>query len=841
VISSLNHPHICTLFDIGRQADVDYLVMEFLEGDTLARRLEKGALPLPELLESAVQIASALAAAHAAGIVHRDLKPGNVMLTKSGAKLLDFGLAKARSAEPAAGSAAPITTPGMLVGTVQYMSPEQIQGHEADTHSDLFAFGATLYEMLTGKRAFPGTSQFAIVNAILEKDPVSIRDLEPLTPPALERVVRRCLTKDPEKRWQNTSDLASELKWIAESAGKPATAEHGEVIAKGRRRERLYAAMAVIFLLAAVVSAVSYGRLARTPARVITAEITPPDKVRFSSATYDLDLALSPDGRALAFCTVDESGKAMLWIRSLDSPTAHPLPGTEGAAYPFWSADSRKLGFFAGSELKSIDAEGGPAVVAAGSSPTDAHGGSWNRDGTILFVPDRTKGVYQVAGSGGTPLPVIAADPRESRFFTHPRFLPDGKHFLYVSGSSVTASGGTYFASLDGREKRLLVGGNTFAMYASGFLLYLRENTLFAQAFDAERGRLKGDRLHRVAEQVARTGGFIHNSFDASENGTLVYRMKSGANEKRLEWLDRTGKHQGATGEPGDYWYVRLSPDGQKLASSVGVPNNEIWVEDLARAVRMRLTIEPGAYHTVPVWSPDGRRIVYAVQLGEIWKGIYQKYSNGAGSQELLLSSDSDTPIWPTSWSRDGRFILYSREARAAQQGSVEIWVLPLVGGHGPRRFIEAQPRAYDGQFSSNGRWVAYTSEESGRGEVYVVPFEAGSVLNTESRPARGREDRRWLVSANGGSSPRWRGDGKEIFYLSMANQMMAAEIEEKDKGIVVRTAQALFNCAPALLVREPEDAPYDVSPDGKKFVIRSFGYDNAPLILLVNWTANLK
>jgi Tol biopolymer transport system component len=255
----------------------------------------------------------------------------------------------------------------------------------------------------------------------------------------------------------------------------------------------------------------------------------------------------------------------------------------------------------------------------------------------------------------------------------------------------------------------------------------------------------------------------------------------------------------------------------------------------------MRLTIEPGAYHTVPVWSPDGRRIVYAVQLGEIWKGIYQKYSNGAGSQELLLSSDSDTPIWPTSWSRDGRFILYSREARAAQQGSVEIWVLPLVGGHGPRRFIEAQPRAYDGQFSSNGRWVAYTSEESGRGEVYVVPFEAGSVLNTESRPARGREDRRWLVSANGGSSPRWRGDGKEIFYLSMANQMMAAEIEEKDKGIVVRTAQALFNCAPALLVREPEDAPYDVSPDGKKFVIRSFGYDNAPLILLVNWTANLK
>jgi Tol biopolymer transport system component len=839
-ISSLNHPQICTLYDIGREGDVDYLVMEFLEGDTLAQRLKRGALPLSEVLELAVQIASALAAAHAAGIVHRDLKPGNIMLTKSGAKLLDFGLAKVPAAEAVAEAvtsslAEPITTAGTVVGTVQYMSPEQIRGQEADTRSDLFALGATLYEMLTGKRAFPGESQLAVANAILEKDPEPLRDLQPLTPPALERVVKRCLAKNPEDRWQSTSDLASELRWIAEAGGTAVTAPSSEAVAKGRRRELLYAALAVIFLLTAMVSAVSYWRLTRTPARTIIAEIAPPGNVRFTSAMSGLDLALSPDGRALAFCGVDESGTTMLWVRSLDSLAAHPLPGSEGAGHPFWSADSRMLGFFAGGELKSIDAEGGPAVVVAGSSLGE-HGGSWNSDGTILFVPDHNKGVYKVAATGGNPLPVIAADPHESRFFSHPRFLPDGKHFLYVFGSSDPPSGGTYFASLDGTQKRLVIGGNTFAMYASGFLLYLREGTLMAQAFDAERGRLKGDPPHRVAERVARAGGFIHPSFDVSETGILIYRTSSDAHEKRLTWFDRTGKNQGVTGEARDYWDVRLSPDGQRLASNAGVPTAEIWVDDLARAVHTRLTIDPHADHGVPVWSPDGNRIAFAVQGDKVRKGIYQTYSNGGGGQELLLS-DSDRLIWPTSWSRDGRFILYSREAGAAQPESVDIWILPLSGDRRPRLFIHAPGRAYDGQFSPDGRWVAYTSEESGRGEVYVVPFEAGTLLNTAAGPASAGA--RWQVSAKGGRSPRWRRDGKEIFYLSSTNQMMAAEVEERSNSMVVRTAQALFRCTPSK--SDPWSAPYDVSPDGKKFVINSFGDDNTPLTLLVNWTAKLK
>jgi Tol biopolymer transport system component len=828
-ISSLNHPQICTLYDIGREGEVDYLVMEFLEGDTLAQRLKRGALPLSEVLELAVQIASALAAAHAAGIVHRDLKPGNIMLTKSGAKLLDFGLAKVPAM---AGAATPITSEGMLVGTVQYMSPEQIRGQEADTRSDLFALGATLYEMLTGTRAFPGESQLAVANAILEKEPAPSKDLQTLTPPALERVIRRCLAKDPENRWQNTSDLASELRWIAEAGGTAVTAPSSEAVAKRRRRELLYAALAAIFLLAAILSAAWHWRLARTPARAISSEITPPDKVRFISYIVGGETRLSPDGRALAFCGADESGKTMLWVRSLDSREARALPGTEGAADPFWSADSRMLGFFADGKLKSIEAEGGPAVVVADGCLNEG-GGSWNRDGTILFVPDEGA-LYKVTGAGANPLPVLANDP--NKVFVKPRFLPDGKHFLIASDSRDPAARGTYFASLDGRESRLVVGGNLLAIYASGFLLYVKGNTLMAQAFEPERGQLKGDPPQRVVDRVARAGNYFANTIDATENGILIYRTIGDFDQKRLTWFDRAGKNQGVTGDVGDYWDVRLSPDGQKLASNAGNRYSDIWVDDLARAVRTRLTIDPDTDHGIPVWSPDGSRIAFAVLEGKIRRGIYQKHSNGAGGEELLLA-DSDRSIWPTSWSGDGRFLLYSREA--ARQEDSDIWVLPMAGDHRSRPFVQARAGAYDGEFSPDGRWVAYTSEESGRGEVYVVPFRASSILTTGPGPASAGAGGRWQVSASGGRCPRWRRDGKEIFYLSQANQIMAAEVQEKGNSMIVRAAHALFRCTPVPSI--PSSAPYDVSPDGKKFVINSLSDDTQRLILLVNWTANLK
>jgi Tol biopolymer transport system component/tRNA A-37 threonylcarbamoyl transferase component Bud32 len=832
-ISSLNHPQICTLYDIGREGEVDYLVMELLEGETLAQRLKRGALPLPDVLKLAVQIASALAAAHAAGIVHRDLKPGNIMLTKSGAKLLDFGLAKMRAAEGVAGAAAgslaePITTVGTLIGTAQYMSPEQIQGHEADARSDLFALGATLYEMVTGQRAFAGASQFAVVNAILEKDPVPVRSLQPLTPPALERVVGRCLAKDPEYRWQNTSDLASELRWIAEAGGTPVAGASSEALAKGRIREWLYAAMAVIFFIAAMVSAVSYRRLTHTSPPAIAAEIAPPRKMLFKPAAFGGEPSLSPDGRVLVFCASDESGKTILWIRPLNSLAARPLPGTEGASHPFWSPNGRTVGFFAGNQLKTIEAEGGPTVAIAAST-IDEGGGTWNRDGTILFIPDAGEGVYAVAAAGGKPVRVIAADSHKPGLFAHPRFLPDGKHFLFylLEKRNNPALTGTYFASLDGRDKRL-VYGNTPAIYAAGFMLYLRQDTLMAEAFDPQRGRLKGEPPHSVAEGVA--PNYFHNNFDASEGGNLVYRGNGDANEKRLTWFDRAGKNLGFTGEAADYWDVRLSPDGHKLASNIGTPNSEIWIDDLARGVRMRLTIDPENDHGDPVWSPNGNQIVF----GMFDKGIYKKNYNGAGDEKLLLS-DPKKSIWPTSCSGDGRFILYSRSG--PHQADTDIWVLPLAGDRRPRPFVQANGRAYGGQFSPDDRWVAYTSEESGRSQVYVVPFTGGTVLNA-AVPAGASAGARWQVSASGGSSPKWRRDGKEIFYLSPEGQMMAAEVEERGDSMVVKTAAALFRCRPAPTV--PSSAPYDVSADGKKFVINSFGED-APLILLVNWTAGLK
>src|ERR1035438_10280843 len=439
-------------------------------------------------------------------------------------------------------------------------------------------------------------------------------------------------------------------------------------------------------------------------------------------------------------------------------------------------------------------------------------GGSWNRDGTILFVPDEGA-LYKVTGAGANPLPVLANDP--NKVFVKPRFLPDGKHFLIASDSRDPAARGTYFASLDGRESRLVVGGNVLAIYASGFLLYVKGNTLMAQAFEPERGQLKGDPPQRVVDRVARAGNYFANTIDATENGILIYRTIGDFDQKRLTWFDRAGKNQGVTGDVGDYWDVRLSPDGQKLASNAGNRYSDIWVDDLARAVRTRLTIDPDTDHGIPVWSPDGSRIAFAVLEGKIRRGIYQKHSNGAGGEELLLA-DSDKSIWPTSWSRDGRFLLYSREA--ARQEDSDIWVLPMAGDRRSRPFVQVRERAYDGEFSPDGRWMAYTSEESGRGEVYVVPFRASSLLTTGPGPASAGAGGRWQVSASGGRSPRWRRDGKEIFYLSQANQIMAAEVEEKGNSMIVRAARALFRCTPVPSL--PSSAPYDVSPDGQKFVI---------------------
>ena len=839
-IASLNHPNICALYDIGRQDQIDFLVMEYLEGETLSKRLKKGHLPTEQLLRTAIEVATALDQAHRHGVTHRDLKPGNIMLTKAGAKLLDFGLAKQRGRRPPVGEESPIgdglplsrtksenlTEEGMLLGTLEYMAPEQLEGKEADARTDMFAFGVVMYEMATGRKAFEGESKASLTAAILTYEPPPITKSQPLTPPALERLVKRCLAKDPDERWQSARDLSSELKWIAEAGGgAPATAAGARPIALGRRRELLFGALAITFLVAAIVSAVSYLRLARAPAHAIISEILPPEKTQLTGPPV-----LSPDGGAVAFSATDASGKNMLWIRSFNSLAAQPLAGTEGGASPFWSANGRALGFFSDGKLKATDLSGGPAIVVADA--TVNRGGTWNRQGTLLFVPDTTKGLYQVAASGGTPVPVLELDKSKNAFYMWPKFLPDGKHFLYWASAFDPASRGTYFASVDGKENRLLLKArnrSSGATYASGFLLYLRDKVLMAQAFDPGRGQLKAD-AHPIAQRVA-SDAYGNGFFDVSENGVLIYQGDP-LEDRRITWFDRGGKEL-SVGEGGmRYQNMRLSPDGVKLGFNAGDSHGDIWVEELARGVRMRLTNNPGTDYGPPVWSPDGSRILFAALQGKARLGIYQKNSNGTGGQELLLPADtSDPQIWPTSWSSDGRFILFVR-------GNVwnpiqDLWVLPLAGDRKPRFLVQ---NAFDGQFSPDGRWVAYTSVESGKAQVCVVPFDATTVLNTSPGSLIDVGDK-WQISSEGAIA-RWRGDGKEIFYYGPGRQLMAAEVEGRNNSFAAGKGQALFR--PAAITAGI--GQYDVTPDGKRFVMatQKVSNPNPPLTLVVNWTARL-
>jgi Tol biopolymer transport system component len=519
-----------------------------------------------------------------------------------------------------------------------------------------------------------------------------------------------------------------------------------------------------------------YLRSGQVPARPIVSSIVAPENVRFNFAgPASGPPALSPDGHALAFSGLDESGTAKLWVRPLDSPTAHPLSGTEGANDPFWSPDSRTLGFFAENVLKTVDSGGGPAVVVA-PAPIEG-GGSWNRDGTILFGTDA--GFFRAAASGGNPALVFTIDTSKTPFWGYPKLLPDGQHFLYWAGDGGdSALAGTYFASLDGKERRLLVKDDATGVYASGFLLDIRAGALMAQSFDPSRGQLKGDAL-RVVQSVGT--GFNTPFFDVSQNGILIF-LAGDLNQKQLVWFDRTGKNLGGTGEIGDYYDLRLSPDGRKLAVNAGYPagatNSEIWVDELTRSIHMRLTIDPDTDHGIPVWSPDGRTVAYSALTGKARAGIYLKPANGAGGEELILPAEnSTTQVWPTSWSHDGRFILYGHGVISL--ATAEIWVLPLAGDHKPHLFMKTSAAVYDGQFSPDGRWVAYTSRESGRDEVYVVPFDAGKFIIPGSDATNVRGGSKWVISSNGGRDPRWRGDSKEIFYVSPANQIVAAQVAE--------------------------------------------------------------
>jgi serine/threonine protein kinase len=826
-ISSLNHPHICQLYDIGSQNGTDYLVMEFLEGETLAERLRKGAVPLAEVFKIGIAVAEALAVAHRSGIVHRDLKPGNIMLTAGGAKLMDFGLAKplgmqnsgtgTGSAAPSFTAAAtmsgpspltPLTTAGSVIGTIQYMSPEQIEGKEADARSDVFAFGAVLYEMVAGKRPFQGKSQISLASSILESEPEPVSKLKPNTPPAFDHVVTTCLQKNPDERYQSAHDVKLELQWIAADKSSPAVAAAPP---RSTARDRVTRSALMIFAIVLGIVAGSFLRAPVSPEGSIRTVINPPEKTTLNLTGDSAGPpVLSPDGSAIAFSATGADGKAALWVRPMNLLEARMLPSTEGAIFPFWSPDGRSLGFFAGSKLKTIDLNGGSAQVICDASL--GRGGAWGPGGVILFSPSPSDPLMRVSINGGTPVPITKIDTALHTSHRWPFFLPDGKHFLYLAlhhDPSKSANNELYYASLDGRENRPLFRSQANAVYADGFLLFARGNQLMAQPFDPASGKLSGE-PQDLAKGIMNDASTWHMDASVSSGGLLVFG--SGASgDLQLVWMNNSGKEISTVADKlEELQGAVVSPQGDRIALQIDAGENDIWVLDLSRGVRTRLTFGPVA-NTSPVWSPDGKWIAYASpRTGRF--NLYRKPSDGSGAEELLLTDDQG--IDPSDWSHDGKYLIYTRGGPTGQT-----WALPLQGERKPSMVLS---RGAFAKFSPDGRWLAYTSDESGAFEVYVVAFGGGQA--------------KYQVSANAGQLPRWSRDGKELYFLDATFDIFAVPVRDAGGALQFGVPQTVVSNWSAPL------AFYDVAPDGKKILLNRIAQQVSQSVTVVtSFTAGLK
>jgi eukaryotic-like serine/threonine-protein kinase len=818
-ISSLNHPHICVLFDVGRQDGTDYLVMECVEGETLATRLEKGPLPLDQVLKYGAQIADALDKAHRSGIVHRDLKPANIILSSTGAKLLDFGLA--RPAVPLAtaatltmaASSSPVTEEGAILGTFQYMSPEQLQGNELDARSDIFSFGTVLYEMITGKRAFAGKSQLSVATAILEKDPEPISAMKPMTPPSLDHTIRRCLAKDPEDRWQTARDLALELRWTAASG----SGANGPVNLPRRGKALAHAGwlLAAVLLLLLIGGATAWWR--SSSRRLAPMYFHTP--VPFAAN----DLALSPDGHTLAMVAYStQSNNYVLWTHEVGGRQANSLAGTQGASYPFWSPDGKFIGFFADGKLKKVQASGGQAEAICDAP--NGRGGSWNRDGVILFSSDALAGLSRVSSRGGTPVEFTKPDSsRLESSHRWPYFLPDGKHFLFMAAnfSGQLEANAIFLASLDSPEKHLIVSSSANAAYSEpGYLVYLRDRTLVAQPLDPRRFVLTGE-PHTLSDDVMYFPGVDRAVFSVAGTGVLVTQTGKGAALSQLTWFNRNGESAGTIGLPESINNVRLSPDGRRVAedkSDAAGRNIDIWIREPLRNAIARLTFDPSLDQD-PIWSPDGKKILFSSNRRLLGFHLYLKNADGSGSEEEVADFGPGLQVNPWDWSRDSKYILFRR--------ANELWYCSWPE-RVPKPLLLEKWTARNAQFSPDGRWVAYASNETGNMEIYVSSFP--------------NADGKWQVSTTGGQEPRWRGDGKELFYLSAEGKMMAVAIKA-GASFEAGSPVALFQTHRRAPVSAQDFFSYDVTADGQKFLVLTKVNESnaAPLSILLNWSSELE
>jgi Tol biopolymer transport system component len=830
LLAALNHPNIATIYGLEKSGDTQFLVLEIVEGESLAERLRQGALPVDTVLSIARQLVEALEAAHEKGIVHRDLKPGNIMLSADGrVKVLDFGLAKFDENRPGSSVGDLTHSPtmsfhatqaGVILGTAAYMSPEQAKGRDTDKRADVWAFGCVLYEMLAGRRAFEGEDLSDTLATVLKSDP-DWKALPGNLPAHVRAILKGCLEKDRKGRIPDISVVRYVMDGTLAASAPPVD------IARRGLGLRAWQAATAVFVLATLVGIpITYLSRSTIPS-VARFFVLPPDRQVFTAGgRLATTVVISPDGRRLAFTARDATGKNVLWIRPIDSLTAQSLAGTDGAGFPFWSPDSRFVGYFSNNKLLKIDVTGGPPQSVC---TCNGRGATWSREGVIVLNNGQGP-LFRVSAAGGQPSSLTKLTPGQASH-VFPSFLPDARHVLFYGQSTSEELAGVYVVSLETGETKRLGGASSGGLYAgSGYLLFVRDGTLLAQSFSARTLTLSGEPFP-VAEHVesAVYSGVL--AFSASDTGVLAYGTGAGANfALQMVWVDRQGKAVETVGpaQPQNYRGLDLAPDGKRVAAHRhDGQGGDIWMTELSRGTTSRFTFDTSQDASSPIWSPDGRSIVFGASRGGKW-GLYQKPSNGSGNEEKLIESDNQ--ILPMSWAPDGRSLVYLAIDPKTQ---LDLWVLPLSGK--PFPFANTPFNESHGQISPDGKWLAYNSTESGQNEVYVRPFPTGAG--------------KWQISTGVGAFPRWRADGRELFYMSSASngKLMAVDVKVAGTTFEAGTPTALFDDGYINLPHPGNYHTYAVSHDGQRFLIprppssATVDSGSSPIVVVLNWAAGIK